>query len=141
VLSFNFAKKLLAGMLAAALVDNNKASEAIFTSTLAGTLQQNINFQRKKTLYQTQRHYTFLFCTFSALYYLTTDFYNLTIKLESVVINYVNNLVTKRVLSVFVYKAFIFQPILIKFIALCSLYTFLYVVYQQISLALIGSKI
>ncbi|CAC9647457.1 M48 family metallopeptidase [bacterium endosymbiont of Bathymodiolus sp. 5 South] len=38
---------LLAGMLAAALVDNNKASEAIFTSTLAGTLQQNINFTRE----------------------------------------------------------------------------------------------
>jgi hypothetical protein len=34
-------------MLAAALVDNNKASEAIFTSTLAGTLQQNINFTRE----------------------------------------------------------------------------------------------
>jgi len=45
---------------------------------------------------QTQQHYTFkytfLFCTFSALHYLTTDFYNLTIKLESVIINYVNNL-------------------------------------------------
>ena len=38
---------LLAGVLAAALVDSNKASEAIFTSTLAGALQQNINFTRE----------------------------------------------------------------------------------------------
>ncbi len=38
---------LLAGILVATLIDNNKASEAIFTSTLAGTLQQNINFTRE----------------------------------------------------------------------------------------------
>ena len=55
-------------------------------------LKVYINFQCEKKLYQTQQHYTFLFCTFSALHYLTTDFFKLTIKLESVVINYVNNL-------------------------------------------------
>jgi len=38
---------LLAGVLAAALVGNGKVSEAILTSTVAGTLQQNINFTRE----------------------------------------------------------------------------------------------
>lgn len=38
---------LLASVIAAALVNNNKASEAIFTSAVAGTLQQNINFTRE----------------------------------------------------------------------------------------------
>ncbi|WXT99509.1 MAG: Beta-barrel assembly-enhancing protease [Catillopecten margaritatus gill symbiont] len=38
---------LLAGVIAAALTKSNKASEAIFTSTIAGTLQQNINFTRE----------------------------------------------------------------------------------------------
>lgn len=38
---------LLAGAIAAALVKNNEASEAIFTSAIAGTLQQNINFTRE----------------------------------------------------------------------------------------------
>lgn len=38
---------MLAGVLAAALVKSNQASEAIFTSTIAGTLQQNINFTRE----------------------------------------------------------------------------------------------
>ncbi len=38
---------MLAGVLAAALVDNNKASEAIFSTTIAGVLQQGINFTRE----------------------------------------------------------------------------------------------
>ncbi|SMN10834.1 FIG01199357: hypothetical protein [uncultured Candidatus Thioglobus sp.] len=38
---------IAAGVLAAVLVDNKKASEAIFTSTIAGTLQSNINFTRE----------------------------------------------------------------------------------------------
>lgn len=38
---------LVAGILAAALVDNSKASEAIITSTVAGTIQKNINFTRE----------------------------------------------------------------------------------------------
>ncbi|SFV86374.1 Exported zinc metalloprotease YfgC precursor [hydrothermal vent metagenome] len=38
---------LLAGVVAAALANSSKASEAIFTSTIAGTLQKNINFTRE----------------------------------------------------------------------------------------------
>lgn len=38
---------MLAGVLAAGLVKSNQASEAIFISTVAGTLQQNINFTRE----------------------------------------------------------------------------------------------
>lgn len=38
---------LLAGVLAAALVKSDEASEAIFTSTLAGSLQQSIDFTRE----------------------------------------------------------------------------------------------
>ncbi len=37
----------LAGVLVATLVDSSKASEAILTSTLANTLQQNIDFTRE----------------------------------------------------------------------------------------------
>lgn len=37
---------MIAGMLAAALVDNKDASQAIAASTVAGTAQQNINFTR-----------------------------------------------------------------------------------------------
>ncbi len=38
---------MVAGMIAAALVDNTNASQAIAASTIAGTAQQNINFTRK----------------------------------------------------------------------------------------------
>ncbi len=38
---------MVAGMLAAALVDNSNASQAIAASTVAGTAQQNINFTRE----------------------------------------------------------------------------------------------
>ena len=38
---------MVAGMLAAALVDNTNASQAIATSTVAATAQQNINFTRE----------------------------------------------------------------------------------------------
>ncbi|SMN13961.1 Exported zinc metalloprotease YfgC precursor [Bathymodiolus heckerae thiotrophic gill symbiont] len=38
---------MLAGVLAAVLVDNKKASEAVLTSAIAGTLQKNINFTRE----------------------------------------------------------------------------------------------
>ncbi|CAB5503714.1 M48 family metalloprotease [Bathymodiolus thermophilus thioautotrophic gill symbiont] len=38
---------LLAGVVAAVLTKNGQASEAILTSTIAGTLQQNINFTRE----------------------------------------------------------------------------------------------
>ncbi len=38
---------MVAGMLAAALVDNPDASQAIAASTVAGTAQQNINFTRE----------------------------------------------------------------------------------------------
>ena len=38
---------MVAGMLAAALVDNSNASQAIASSTLAGTAQQSINFTRE----------------------------------------------------------------------------------------------
>ncbi|MDC0388633.1 M48 family metalloprotease [Candidatus Thioglobus sp.] len=38
---------MVAGMIAAALVDNTNASQAIAASTVAGTAQQNINFTRE----------------------------------------------------------------------------------------------
>ncbi|MDC9714254.1 MAG: M48 family metalloprotease [Gammaproteobacteria bacterium] len=38
---------MLAGVLAAVLVDSKEASEAILTSAVAGTLQKNINFTRE----------------------------------------------------------------------------------------------
>ena len=38
---------MVAGMLAAALIDNSDASQAIAASTVAGTAQQNINFTRE----------------------------------------------------------------------------------------------
>ena len=38
---------MVAGMLAAALVDNSNASQAIAASTVAGTAQQSINFTRE----------------------------------------------------------------------------------------------
>jgi predicted Zn-dependent protease len=38
---------LLAGIVAAVLTDSSKASKAIFTSTFAGTIQNNINFTRE----------------------------------------------------------------------------------------------
>ena len=38
---------MVAGMLAAVLVDNSDASQAIVASTVAGTAQQNINFTRE----------------------------------------------------------------------------------------------
>ncbi|SMM99757.1 Exported zinc metalloprotease YfgC precursor [uncultured Candidatus Thioglobus sp.] len=38
---------IAAGVLAAALVDNKEASEAIFTSAIAGSLQSTINFTRE----------------------------------------------------------------------------------------------